>query len=183
MLAYHDEEPDAEMRPIFIRCSNLTAHKRAISNFMPRQLMKWDPVTNIGNLTMSKRVTKVIAKVKKFEVFRQGTSTQVQRPIESDEFLNVLDIIRNVLEEDDDLKRSCMASVLCCQWQMIGRIDNMMKLQLDCLGINHNHPGTAQPRFVGPRTLPRREKLPIRFWLGVTTPRGALFCLLLCTLR
>jgi hypothetical protein len=92
MEAFHDEADDADMRPTFSRGSNMAVHKQAISHVMPMQIMKWEHVTNIGKPTMSKRVIKVITKVKKFEVRWQGTQTQVRRPIELDEFLNVLDI-------------------------------------------------------------------------------------------
>jgi hypothetical protein len=39
---------------------------------MPRQLMTWDPVNNMGNPTLSLKVLKAINDVKKFEDRRQG---------------------------------------------------------------------------------------------------------------
>jgi hypothetical protein len=110
---------------------------------MPRQLMTWDPVNNMGNPTRSLKVLKAIYDVNKFEVRHQDTPTQVRRPIEYDEFLNVLDIVRDPEEEDDELKRCRLASVLTLQWNLIGRIDDMMKLKVDRVGANHNHPGTG----------------------------------------
>jgi hypothetical protein len=80
--AYHDEAPDEDAQPTYCRGSNFLLHKRAISHFMPRQLMNWDPVNNMGNPTRSLKVLKSINDVKKFEVRGQGTTTQVQRPIE-----------------------------------------------------------------------------------------------------
>jgi hypothetical protein len=145
--AYHEEAPDVDARPTYCRGSNLLAHKRAISHFMPRQLMTWDPVNNMGNPTRSLKVLKAINDVKKFEVRRQGTPTQVRRPIEYDEFLNVLDIVRDPEEEEDDLKRCRLASVLTLQWHLIGRIDDMMKLKVDRVGANHNHPGTGSSKI------------------------------------
>jgi hypothetical protein len=49
--AYHEEAPDEDARPTYCRGSNLLSHKRAISHVMPRQLMTWDPVKNVGNPT------------------------------------------------------------------------------------------------------------------------------------
>jgi hypothetical protein len=170
MIAYDDEAPAADIRPIFTRCSNLAANKRAILHFMPRQLLKWDPMTNIFNPTISRWVLKVIAEVNLFEVRRQGTPTQVRRPIELDEFLNVLDIIRDVLKEDDDLKRYRLAAVLCCQWQLIGRIDDMMKLQVEHLGINHNHPGMASTKICWSRNIAEEREAAgqVIFWCNNT---------------
>jgi hypothetical protein len=52
--AYHNDDPTEDMRPTFCRSSNLEAHKRAISHFMPRTLIPWDPISLIGNPTKSK---------------------------------------------------------------------------------------------------------------------------------
>jgi hypothetical protein len=109
--------------------------------------MTWDPVNNMGNPTQSLKVLKAINDVKKFEVRRQGTPAQVQRPIEYDEFLNVLDIVRDPEEEEDELKRCRLASVLTLQWHLIGRIDDMMNLKVDRVGANHNHPGMGSSKI------------------------------------
>jgi hypothetical protein len=74
---------------------------------------------------------------------RSAAPTQVRRPIEYDEFLNVLDIVRDPEEEEDELKRCRLASVLTLQLNLIGWIDDMMKLKVDRVGANHNHPGTG----------------------------------------
>jgi hypothetical protein len=145
--AYHEEAPDVDVRPTYCCGSNLLSHKRDISHFMPRQLMTWDSVNNMGNPTRSLKVLKAINDVKKFEVRRQGTPTQVRRPIEYEEFLNVLDIVRDPKEEEDDLKRFRLASVLTLQWHFIGRINSKMKLKVDRVGANHNHPGTGSSKI------------------------------------
>jgi hypothetical protein len=57
------------------------------------------------------------------------------------DFLNVLDIVRDPEEEEEYLKRCRLASVLTLQWHLIGRIEEMMKLKVDRVGANHDHPG------------------------------------------
>jgi hypothetical protein len=57
--------------------------------------------------------------------------------------LNVLDIVRDPEEEDDDLKRCRLVSVLTLQWQLICRIEDMMKLNVGRVGASHNHPRTG----------------------------------------
>jgi hypothetical protein len=109
--------------------------------------MPWDPVNNVGNPTRSLKFLKAINDVKKFEVRRQGTPTQIRRPIEYDKFLNVLDIVRDPEEEGYKLKRFRLASVLTLQWHLIGRSDDMMKLKVDRVGANHNHPGTGSSKI------------------------------------
>jgi hypothetical protein len=74
--AYHEEAPDVDALT-YCCGSNLLSHKRSISHSMPRQLMTWDPVNNMGNPTRSLKVLKAINDVKKFKVRRQGTPTQV----------------------------------------------------------------------------------------------------------
>jgi hypothetical protein len=62
------------------------------------------------------------------------------RPVQYEEFLNVLDIVRDPEEEEDDLKRCQLTSVLTLKYQHIGHIDDIMKLQVDRVGASHNHP-------------------------------------------
>jgi hypothetical protein len=138
--------------------------------------MKWDLVTNIGNPIMSKRALKVIAEVEKFEIRRQDTLTQVWRSIELDQFLNVLDIIPYMLEEDDGLKRYCLAAVMCCQWQRVGRIGNMTKLQVDRLGINHNNPATASTKSGWSRNIVKEREAIEQILFGCNNTK---MCLLL----
>jgi hypothetical protein len=64
--AYHNDDPTEDMRPTFCRSSNLEAHKRAISHFMPRKLIPWDPISLIGSPTKSKEVNELINGIKKF---------------------------------------------------------------------------------------------------------------------
>jgi len=57
---------------------------------MPRINTTWDPVTERGNPTRSDAVKKLIKKVKKFEVRREGAESKARRAVEFAEFLNLL---------------------------------------------------------------------------------------------
>jgi hypothetical protein len=93
------------------------------------------------------KVLKAINVVKTFEVRHQGNPTQIRRPIEYDDFLNVLDIVCDPEEEEDELKGCRIVSVLTLQWHLIGWIDNTMKLKVGRVGANHNHPGTGSSKI------------------------------------
>jgi hypothetical protein len=67
--------------------------------------------------------------------------------------LNVLDIVRDPEEEEDELKCCRLASVLTLQWHLIGRIDDMIKLKVDRVGANHNHPGTGSSKIEWPKNI------------------------------
>ena len=58
--------------------------------FMPRQKINWDPVEKRGNPTRSEEVNSLINRVRKAEVRKHGAPSKKTRPVELEEFLNVL---------------------------------------------------------------------------------------------
>lgn len=84
--AYGDPEPDESMKPIHRRSSTLEFAKKAISSFMPRINTTWDPVNERGSPTRSDAVNKLIKKVKKIEVRREGAESKARRAVEFAEF-------------------------------------------------------------------------------------------------
>ncbi|KAG3231873.1 hypothetical protein PI124_g23032 [Phytophthora idaei] len=138
--AYGDAEPSEEMRPVHRRSSTLEFSKKAISSFMPRINATWDPVTERGNPTRSDAVNKLIKKVKKFEVRREGVETEARRSVEFEEFMNLLLLVRSQWEQN---KTSFMVgSVLSLQWHIMARIDDMMKLQFGNFSPNTEYAST-----------------------------------------
>ncbi|OWZ02107.1 hypothetical protein PHMEG_00026388 [Phytophthora megakarya] len=99
--AYGDPEPNELMKPVHRRSSTLEFAKKAISSFMPRINTTWDPVTERGNPTRSDAVNKLIKKVKKFEVRREGAESKARRAVEFAEFLNLLLVVRAQWKADD----------------------------------------------------------------------------------
>ncbi|ETK93610.1 hypothetical protein F442_03291 [Phytophthora nicotianae P10297] len=94
---------------------------------MPRINSTWNPVMERGNPTRSDEVNKPIKKVKKFEIRREGAESNVRRPVELDEFLSLLMLMRT--KRVDTNTAYMGGSVLILQWDMCARIDDMMKLQ------------------------------------------------------
>ncbi|EEY68656.1 uncharacterized protein PITG_18596 [Phytophthora infestans T30-4] len=138
--AYGDPEPDESMKPIHRRSSTLEFAKKAISSFMTRINTTWDPVNKRGNPTRSDAVNKLIKKVKKFEVRREGAESKARRAVEFAEFLNLLLLVRARWKSDDS--SYLVSSVLKLQWHICARIDDMMKLQFANLSPNTQYPST-----------------------------------------
>ena len=88
--AYGKRFPKEEDLPIYARSNSLKASKTKLSTFMPRKNAPWDDVRKEGNPTRSVAVNTLIKRVMKFEVRRQGVKSQARRPIEIQEFENVL---------------------------------------------------------------------------------------------
>ncbi|KAE8904884.1 hypothetical protein PF003_g11244 [Phytophthora fragariae] len=60
---------------------------------MPRVAVQWDPIRKEGNPTRSELVNNVIKTVKRFEVRCQGVQSAARRPIEYEEFVNLLTLV------------------------------------------------------------------------------------------
>ncbi|ETN10651.1 hypothetical protein PPTG_09758 [Phytophthora nicotianae INRA-310] len=138
--AYGDPEPAEDMKPVHRRSSTLEFTKKALSSFMPRVHTSWDPVTERGNPTRSDAVNKLIKKVKKFEVRREGADSQARRAVEFNEFLNLLQLIR--AQWKSDVSAYMVSSMLTLQWHICARIDDMMKLQFSNFSPNTQYPST-----------------------------------------
>ncbi|KAG6617101.1 uncharacterized protein IUM83_04870 [Phytophthora cinnamomi] len=67
---------------------------------MPRVAVTWDPIRKEGNATRSELVNKVIKTVKRFEVRREGVQSAARRPIEYEEFINLLEVVRSNHDKD-----------------------------------------------------------------------------------
>ena len=82
LKAFGRERPDDDSRPIYARSNTLYFMKKAISNYIPRKSMAWDPIRNEGNPTRSDLVNDLIKKVKRFEVRQEGVESSARRPLE-----------------------------------------------------------------------------------------------------
>ena len=103
---------------------------------MPRKNMKWDPVTLTGNPTMSCEVNDLIRYVERAEVQGWGAPDQSRRALEWSEFINVLLCIRTFFATGTGATRALiypLLAILTLQWQLIGRIDDVMQLEKSCI--------------------------------------------------
>lgn len=70
------------------------------------------------NATQSEAVNKLVKKVKRFEVRREGVGSNVRRPIEFDEFVSLLILVRREVERVGT--KYLVSSVLTLQWHTNG---------------------------------------------------------------
>ncbi|KAG3128583.1 hypothetical protein PI126_g21341 [Phytophthora idaei] len=167
--AYGDAESSEEMRPVHRRSSTLEFSKKAISSFMPRINATWDPVTECGNPTRSDAVNKLIKKVKKFEVRREGAETKARRSVEFEEFMNLLLLVRSQWEQN---KTSFMVgSVLSLQWHIMARIEDMMKLQFGNFSPNTEYASTLLFQMRWSKNIQEERDTPEQIVVGSMDPK------------
>ncbi|KAG1689228.1 hypothetical protein DVH05_002722 [Phytophthora capsici] len=167
--AFGEAYPSEGAKPVCARSSTLAYAKKAISSFMPRVAVPWDPVRKEGNPTRSELVNKVIKTVKRFEVRRQGVQSAARRPIEYDEFINLLDLVHSA--EGKGTLPYVVSSVLTLQWHMITRIDDMMQLKFDSFSPNVQHPGTLMCQLRWSKNISEERDAPEQILMGSLDPR------------
>ena len=68
-----------------------------------------------------------ISEVLRHEVRKTRKSSSCRRPVEYEEFLQIL-VLAQINVKLSGVSRALLASVLKAQWHMIARLDDMMKL-------------------------------------------------------
>ena len=122
---FPEEGPD-EFPVALTRASTLAFYKKAISSYMTRQRQQWDEITGQGNPTKSAAVNEIIKALKKREVRGDAVPSSARRAIDWNEFMCLLVGTRLVYPMHD--VQYIMLAVLTLQWQIIGRIDDVMQL-------------------------------------------------------
>ena len=118
LKSYGTENPTEHDLPIKARSNTLKSCKKKISFFMPRKNTVWDEVRGEGNPTRSISVNNLIKRVMKFEVCHQGLESKERRPIEYDEFINVLSITRKSQKYSINIPYR-LGSSLTLQWHLV----------------------------------------------------------------
>jgi hypothetical protein len=160
MLAFGVEDPSADDRPTKCRANTLQFLKKSLSSFMPRR-MQWDPIEKKGNPTRSEEVNKIIQRVKKYEVRHQGAESNAVRAIEFVELLSLLEIFR-----EDTTKGPMLCCVIALQWQLIARIDDMMKLNFNNLSNNVQYNFTILGKLRWSKNISEERDAPEQIMLG-----------------
>jgi hypothetical protein len=75
-----------------------------------------------------------------------------------------------VEEESDELKRYRLGSVLTLQWYLIGRIDDMMILKVDCISPNINQPDTASSKIEWSKKITEETESAEQIIIGANDP-------------
>ncbi|OWZ03196.1 hypothetical protein PHMEG_00025112 [Phytophthora megakarya] len=167
--AYGEPEPSDDAKPVSARSSTLEFAKKAISSFMPRVNATWDPVSEQGNPTRSDAVNKLIKKVKRFEVRREGADSNARRAIEFDEFVNLLELVR--MDQERNGIKYMIGSVLTLQWHIVARIDDMMKLKFDNFSANTQFPLTLLIQVRWSKNISEERDAPVQILFGSLDPR------------
>ncbi|KAL3758123.1 hypothetical protein ACHAWU_004204 [Discostella pseudostelligera] len=147
LKAYGKAEVGDLDRPTCGRCDSIKFYKKAISHFMPRKFVPWDDITLVGNPTMSSAVRTMIKDVKQFEARKEGAPSNVRRPLEGDEMRDIFVAAHNMSSLQVS---SMMLAVLTLQWQFITRIDDVMKLATDTVGLPQPDPFAAMDPLLCP---------------------------------
>jgi hypothetical protein len=167
--AYGVPIPTTDMMPVHARSSTLEYIKKAISSFMPRQNIPWDSVRGEGNPTRCVDVNKLIKTVKRLEVRRQGVPSQARRPIEYEEYLDALTVLR--CGQTTASSKYMIGSVLTLQWHLIARIDDMMKLKFDNLSASVHHSSVLTCRMCWSKNISEERDAPDQIILGSMDPK------------
>ena len=169
--AYHNANPSPSDQPIYCRSSTLEYKKKAISSFLPRQNMPWDDITQKGNPTRSRAVHHMIQKVKVHEVRGTGVQSNARRAVEWEEFVNVLIAVREIYSESSKAHSMLMAlSVLTLQWQLIGRIDDIMQLRTSTVLFNVRDSFTLHIKMSWSKNIRTEMQSPTQILIAAMDP-------------
>ncbi|KAH9141397.1 hypothetical protein AeRB84_014418, partial [Aphanomyces euteiches] len=175
LKAYGEEFPSETSRPVHARSNTLKSCKKMLSYFMPRKNIPWYDVKREGNPTRAIIINNLIKRVMKYEVRQQGVKSQARRPIEFAEFLNALTITR-ASSDMGLLERFRLSSILTMQWHLIGRVDDMMKLQFCNFSFNPAHLFTLICQMRWSKNILEERESPRQILLGSMDER---LCVLL----
>ena len=90
--------PSEDCKPTYGRASSMEFTKKAISFYMPNRLMKWDVQNRSRNPTKSVLVNKLIKRVKKHKVRKEGVSSKARHAMELPKILEVVKRCRKLPE-------------------------------------------------------------------------------------
>ena len=169
--AYHNANPSSPSdQPIYCRSSTLEYKKKAISSFLPHQNMPWDDITQKGNPTRSRAVHHMIQKVKVHEVRGTGVKSNARRAVEWEEFVNVLVAVREIYSESKEYSMLMALSVLTLQWQLIGRIDDIMQLRTSTVLFNVRDSFTLHIKMSWSKNIRTEMQSPTQLLLAAMDP-------------
>jgi hypothetical protein len=171
--AYGTPEPGVDDHPTLCRSTSIEFWKKAISSFMPNRLMSWNVLNNVGNPTKSIEINDLIKVVKKKEVRKQGKTSTARRPLEHDEYQNVLSYLRG---HEDPIKRYTLPGFFVFQYNMIARMDDTSKFKMDNLTRCHDFDFALKGRLNWSKNVHEERDAPNQILVGAMN-RG--YCVLL----
>ena len=155
-VAYHNEEPGPDDRPLFARSSTLQAHKRNLSYYMPRNTMQWDAINKLGNPTRDTSVTKMINQVEQHELKGHGAKARDARALEFEEFQRVITCSRTkVMPRGKVIFQYVHTAFLLLQYHMCARTDDIVLLDID--EIRKNQYGFLDIKLCASKNIYKNE--------------------------
>ena len=124
LVAYGKVDVDEDNRPTLARANALKTIKRSISYFMRRK-SKWEPIDKRGNLTRHHTINNFLKQVEQFQCQGEKVAPQACRAFTYGKFQQLLQLAETRREEVAIWFRA----VLLTQWQMIGRINEIQRIQ------------------------------------------------------
>lgn len=174
--AYGHRDPGVNDFPRLCRSNTLVVYKKAISWFLPRQSQPWDELGRVGNPTRSSVVNSVIKKVQKYEVRKQGADSQCRRPIEYQEFIQILELLKKAVHDTTvgptARKRvHKIISLLTLQWHTISRIDDMCHFRFSDITSNPSFSFALSCQLRWSKNIMEERDSPQQIVLAAMDPR------------
>lgn len=164
---------DNDTPPTLLRHNTILNEKKAISFFMPAQNIPWNQVAQQGNPTRSPQVARLIANMKRFQVRRQGVSSQARRALHIIEYVNIMLWFWNHPNQAIGL---FAAAALTVQFALITRGDDVSKFNIHDLGAYERYPLIAiLGRIVWSKNVREERDAPQQVLFGSMDTR---FCVL-----
>ena len=162
-LAYHNEEPSPDDRPLFARSTTLQAHKRNLSYYMPLNNMQWDPIHKRGNPTRDASVNKSINAIEQFELKGQGAKPRDARALEFEEFHRVITCSRTkVKPRGKVIFQYVHTAFLLLQFHLCARTDDIVLFDID--EIRKNKYGFLDIKLCASKNIYKHEHSGIRWF-------------------
>lgn len=170
---YGNPDPSEDVHPTEGRSSSLEHYKKALSFFLVNKLIPWNNLSNHGNPTKSIEVNELIKKVKKKEVRIQGKISAARRPMEKNEFEQMI----SLLEESADIRVKYMVTAAArFQFAMIGRIYDIAHFEKQDLKANPQFDFALQCRMRWSKNVMEECDAPDQILFGTMDPK---YCILL----
>lgn len=138
-MAYGTPNPQPEDCPTEARLNSLAYAKKAISYFMPNKHMQYNVLLRQGNPTQSPAVKELFDEVQRRETRGQGAADKSRRSFKMEEFLALLDGIRNSDIEDIRIQYGVPA-LFTFGFHMICRIDDCCQASNQQMRTDHIYP-------------------------------------------
>ena len=126
------------------RCHSIKAAKRAISYYMPNNMMVWNEETRSGNPTRSRPVNDLVRLLTQLETRGMGARSHVRRAFNDGDFR----LLRGLLQKEEDVRiKYGIPAFNNLQYHMIARMDDTANIKMMNLKHHPNFDFTLKAAF------------------------------------